>query len=182
MTIDPINLLRSLSTGSASQAQSKAMGASGPDAGGEINFAELLRQAQDGEISSKLPVTIDPDVEAGLSDEQLVKLSQAADRAEAAGVRTALVLVDGKRLVLDVHQRRVTGFADDSAGAGIVGGVDGVIDLSTQASETPRGMFGPLVLPGAERPAKTGGGAASALKRAENASVLKMLSELRKAE
>lgn len=173
MTTDPIQLLRSLALGSrgAPQAQ-QAQSADSTD------FAELLRQAQAGEISSKLPVTIDPDVDVEISDEDLAKLSLAADKAEASGLRTALVIADGKRLILDVQQRRITSVA--SGDSGIVGGVDGIIDLSARAPEQARGIFGPLVLPGSESPAPRPKSVPSS--RTDNASVLNLLSQLRKAQ
>jgi hypothetical protein len=44
-----------------------------------------------------------------------------------SGVRTALISIDGKQLVLDVHSRRVTGIAQQQNG--IVSGIDGAMDL-----------------------------------------------------
>lgn len=102
----------------------KASGASAP---GGVSFADLLKQAQDGTLVSKLPVTISSDEAIALSDEQLARVSVAADKAEAAGIKTALLKIDGQSLVLDVHSRQITGTADGCSG--IVSGVDGVMDL-----------------------------------------------------
>jgi hypothetical protein len=169
MTTDPIQLLRSLALGSRALPQSQpAQGTSGAD------FAELLRQAQSGELSSKLPVSVDPDVNVELSDEQLAKLSLAADKAEAAGLRTALVVADGQRLILDVQQRRITGVAEDPSG--IVSGVDGVIDLAFSTSQPPRGLFGPLVAPGSESPATRAKPAFAPA--SSNASLLNLLAQI----
>lgn len=179
MGTDPIQLLRSLAQGGrttgaglAGAGWTSAAGAEGP------GFAELLRRVQSGELSSRAPVSVDPDVEVELSEEQLAKLSLAADRAEAAGVQQALVLVDGQRLVLDVRQRRITGIAEGEGG--VVAGVDGVIDLSAQVPETPRGIFGPLVL--SEEGHARGARGSGPLARAENASVMKLMSELKRAQ
>lgn len=173
MTTDPIQLLRSLTLAAPSLAK-----AAPKNCEGGVDFAELLRQAQSGELSTKTPVTIDPDVNVELSDNDLAKLSFAADKAEAAGLRTALVLAGGKRLVLDVQQRRITGEAPSDNG--VVSGVDGVIDLSASTPETARGIFGPLVLPSAEASASTAKPTLNP--RADNASLLNLLSQLRKAQ
>lgn len=175
MTTDPIQLLRTLVNAGRGLPERSAQGSIEGS-----GFAALLKQAQTGELTTRDAVTIDPDVSVELSDEQMLKLSVATDKAEAAGVQTALVLVDGKRLVLDVRQRRITGEASVIEGTGIVSGVDGVIDLAAQASETPRGIFGPLVLPGAE--GASGRKSSGPPVRSENASVLKLLAELKKAQ
>lgn len=140
MTIDPLQLLRRLTLGAPAGPQGSAPGTS-VESG---SFAELLQAARNGELTSKLPVSVDPGVGVELSDEQLARVSLAADKAEAAGVRTALLIIDGQRLTLDVHGRRITGRAEEAGG--VVTGVDGVIDLD--ASAKPRhatGLFGPLV-------------------------------------
>ncbi len=99
-----------------------------PPAGpGQAAFADLLRQARDGTLASTAPVTIAGDAEVSCSDEQLARLSLGADKLEAAGVRTAMVSIDGQQLILDVHARSIVGAA--SAENGVVSGIDGVLDL-----------------------------------------------------
>lgn len=113
---------------------------------GEAAFSKLLDQARSGELSSHKVVSVDDDAKVELSDQELARLSLAADKAEAEGVRTALVIFDDKQVLLDVSARKVTGAApfarggagqtdgDAAAGGGaaVLSGVDGVIDLSTK--------------------------------------------------
>ncbi len=97
-------------------------------------FADLLKQAQDGGLASELPVTLGADAEGiSLDDGQLARLSIASDQLESAGVRSALVKIDGQQLLLDVHARQITGRAE--ASNGITGGIDGVLDLGDARSD-----------------------------------------------
>lgn len=140
MTIDPVQLLKHLAHGSAPGANTAG---SAPIE--SSSFADLLESARNGELSKNAPITVDPDVTASLTDDQLAALSFAADKAEAAGIRTALVRVGGQQLVLDVASRRIT--ASATAESGVIAGVDGVLDLDQQQHSTPpQGLFGPLVL------------------------------------
>lgn len=81
----------------------------GMDAPGAPDFASLLRQARSGAISSGKPVTISESVGVRLSEQQLARLAQAADVAEASGATRALVLMDGMAIKLDVGVRTVLG-------------------------------------------------------------------------
>jgi hypothetical protein len=91
------------------------------------DFSALLKKAQAGDLSSHLPVTVDKSANITLTDEELAGLSLVADRAEAAGVRSALVMFPDKSVVLDVQTRRVTATPDVSAD--VLTGVDGVIRI-----------------------------------------------------
>jgi hypothetical protein len=91
-------------------------------------FADLLKQAKQGGLASELPVTLGSNAEGITLDEgQMARLSLAADQLETAGVRTALVSIDGQKLMLDVHARQIIGRATTENG--ITGGIDGVLDL-----------------------------------------------------
>ena len=89
------------------------------------SFNELLKKAQLGAAESGLPVTLDAGLGVALTDSQLKRLGQAADRAEAEGFSTALVSLDSMTLVLDVAGRRVTQVA--TAQGRPVTGIDGLI-------------------------------------------------------
>lgn len=106
-------------------------------------FTELLRRAREGSLSSSRPVEIESGSGLKLSDDQLARLSLAADRAEAGGLRKALVMIDDQRVILDVHQRTVVGAAGTKSG--ILDGIDGVIDLAgvLNASEAAPAPVGP---------------------------------------
>jgi hypothetical protein len=149
MTIDPSSqLLARLAFGRAGAVaplagpQASPQGASGIAPG---DFASLLAQAQSGTLRSGAPVTVAPDANLTLSDDQLAKLSIAADKAEAAGVRTALVLMGDQQFVLDVAAREIVGLAD--ASAGVVANVDGVINLNAQPAGAPPALPLPGALP-----------------------------------
>jgi hypothetical protein len=106
-----------------------SMKASTPAAAGagQTAFADLLKQARDGTLSSAAPVSVSSDANVTCSDDQLARLSLGADKLETAGVRTAMVNIDGQQLILDVHARTVTGAA--KAENGVVSGIDGTLDL-----------------------------------------------------
>jgi hypothetical protein len=71
------------------------------------SFDQLLEQAFGGEIHSDRPVKCACDLEPPLSAAQLQRLAHAADRAEASGARSAVMMLDGRGLVLDVAERVV---------------------------------------------------------------------------
>jgi hypothetical protein len=81
-------------------------------------FDRLLAAAFAGEIRSDRPVQAACDLQPSLSAGQLERLSLAADRAEAGGARTALMMIDGRGIVVDVTGRMITSEmrADDVSG------------------------------------------------------------------
>ena len=125
MTLDPSTLLRQLGqTGRAGQA-APSTPATGVQAG---EFTDLLQRARAGTLSSSKPVSVEGNGTLKLTDDQLNRLSLAADRAEAAGLRNVLVTIDDQRLVLDVQNRSVRAAA--TPGSGVLEGIDGVVDLA----------------------------------------------------
>lgn len=127
MSSESVQLLRQLASGVRAPSPTPVSGQSSTVQAGD--FSALLRQAQSGELVSNAPVSIARDAGVSLTEDQLAKLSIAADKAEAAGVRTALVLLDGQSVTLDVANRVVTGPAEYGEG-GVLGGLDGVINLA----------------------------------------------------
>jgi hypothetical protein len=95
-------------------------------------FAELLSRAQSGELRSGVPVTVDSDAGVSLSETDLAMLTLAADKAEAAGIRRAVVLTGDKALILDVQSRSVVGKADMKDG--VLSGIDGVIRIGADGA------------------------------------------------
>ena len=80
------------------------------------SFDELLALASRGAIESGRRVQMTFEPTETLDDQQITRLSAAADLAEASGARRAMTLIDGRGFVLDVEQRTLT--AELSAGAG----------------------------------------------------------------
>jgi hypothetical protein len=149
--------------------------AAAPNAAGQTAFADLLSRAKDGSLASAAPVTIAGDAGVSCSDDQLARLSLGADRLEAAGVRTALVNIDGQKLILDVHARSITGRA--SGADGIVSGVDGVIDLGDARSAVASALNPPGagIAPGAGSAGATAG---PGVLSTQSPSLLKLLAGL----
>ena len=108
MTIDPSHLLKKL------EPAVRPAGAPGarhvPQAPLEQqSFDELLQLVSTGSISSGRPVSLGaslPDEEE-LDEAALRRLAAAADLAEASGARRAVMLLDGRGLVMDVASRAV---------------------------------------------------------------------------
>ena len=129
MSTDALSLLRALGggvrpPGIASVGALPGTARAGATPG--VPFADLLTKAQAGEITSSLPVTVASGAGVSLSDDQLRRLSVAADRAEASGATRPLVLIDGMALHLDVATRQVTGKVDLGPESAL-SGIDGVV-------------------------------------------------------
>ena len=62
-----------------------------------------------GSLSSGRQVEQDGAVGEPLDAGQLARLAVAADAAEASGAQRALMMIDGRGLVMDVPDRRLTG-------------------------------------------------------------------------
>lgn len=103
---------------------------------GGIDFASLLKQAQSGQLASGREVTIAKGAGVNLSDDQIKRISAAADLAEAQGATRALVMIDGMTLKLDVSMREVTGTADLKKST-VLTGIDAVIDVPSKPGEKP---------------------------------------------
>lgn len=99
-----------------------------------LGFAELLSKARAGGIESGLNVTVASGAGVTLSDDQLERLSKAADLAESQGATQAVVFIDGKTLRLDVTSRTVLGEVDLSAG-GVVTELDAVISIPSDSKD-----------------------------------------------
>jgi len=139
MTIDPGQLLKALGAGLAPAgvgAPTAAQPTDGP------SFDSLLQQAQGGSLSSGIPVRVMRQAGLSLSPSQLARLSDAADRAEAAGANRALVMMDGMALTMDVPTRTITGQADTSA-TKVLNGVDAVVTVANGAGDLPGQVAAP---------------------------------------
>lgn len=133
MTTSGAELLRLLAAGtSRDPAGSGAASLAGTD------FAAVLDAAGSRVTPSGRTVSVAKEAGVNLSAEQIARLSAAADRAEAAGAKRAVVLIDGQTLQLDVLAREITAKVDLSAG--VATGVDAVLAV-------PAGDAAAAVLP-----------------------------------
>lgn len=71
-------------------------------------FDEMLTLVSRGEIRSDRPVIIDGSIDMPIETSQLTRLASAADLAESEGAQRAVMLMDGRSLVMDVAARTVT--------------------------------------------------------------------------
>lgn len=138
MSAAPIALLKLLAAAAGHVARP-----SSPVAPGQ-GFDALLKKAESGALESGLAVRLSKSAGVSLSDEQLQRISAAADRAEAQGATRALVMIDGMVLKLDVGVREITGRASLSDGA-ILTGIDSVIAVPSAAgAPSPEGASADL--------------------------------------
>ncbi len=95
---------------------------------GSLDFAKMLEQARAGHLASGRAVTIAQGANLQLSDDQIKRISAAADIAEAQGATRALVMIDGMAIKLDVSMRQITG-AVDMKSQGVLTGIDAVVQV-----------------------------------------------------
>jgi hypothetical protein len=139
MIVDPIQLLRKL------EPPVRPAGAPGTGAAGRPpleaqSFDQLLSIVSTGSIQSGRPVTLDRHASIGaLEPAQLDRLAHAADAAEASGSRQAVMLIDGRGLVVDIAARTVTSELGDSgmgSGPQPVMGIDAAVYVAGDENET----------------------------------------------
>jgi|GEM_PF-1853845 len=144
MTINPLMLLQQLAGLAAPSAKPASSAASG-----DLGFSSALSKAQVGgagtaDLASLQPVAFDPDVPQTFDAAQMQRLSLAADKAQAAGMNTALLLIDGQALVMDVASRTITARVDPAAQ--IVEGIDGLVPVPPATLKDFTGQADPQTL------------------------------------
>ena len=102
-------------------------------------FDELLASAKAGRLASGRAVSTAHEGEP-ISPEQLQRLAVAADRAESSGAQRAVLLLDGRALVLDVPTRTVS--AELSASAPMQK-IDTALYVPTESEQTGTRPVGP---------------------------------------
>lgn len=128
MTLSPLELLAlpglaSAATRSVGRALDNLIPGGSP-------FAEKLASAQAKD--SQLPVEIGKGLNVELSNDQMKRIADAVDRAEAEGASNAVVMIDGKALEVDVTMRTIRGEIDPE------GGINTQIDAIVYADAAPR--------------------------------------------
>ncbi|MHC5113480.1 MAG: hypothetical protein ACYTGP_03515 [Planctomycetota bacterium] len=109
MTIDAARLLRKL------EPPVRPVGTHGvatpPRPFEQQGFDELLSLVSTGGVRSERTVTVIDEKRLGepLTEADLERLASAADIAEASGARRAVMLMDGRGLVMNIADRLVTG-------------------------------------------------------------------------
>lgn len=134
--IDATTLLRVLGSGVVPTDRTPTA----PDAR-RLDFARLLDQARAGQIRSGMQVTVDPQIDVAFDADELERLSQAADLAEAQGVDRVLVVRGDERLVLDVQRRTLAAEASTRDGQ-LHTDFGGVFELPTSDAEKDSGALG----------------------------------------
>ncbi len=147
MTADPAQLLRQL------EPAVRPAFASGPAARPRTplehqRFDELLAQAAQGSVRSGRGVGYAYPVAEQLDDAQTARLATAADLAEASGAQQALMLIDGRGMVLDVPNRLLTGELSAHGSSRLVK-IDAAVYV---ANDDEEGGDAPLVLSGGIAP------------------------------
>ncbi len=99
------------------------------------DFAALLGRAAKGEVNSGLTVTVEPSLDLNLDRGKIEVLSHIADQAQARGVQRVLVRDGVQQYILDV-ERRVIVERMPASGRALVAGIDAVVDLASEQSET----------------------------------------------
>ncbi len=69
------------------------------------DFDSLLKLVSTGELHTDRPVLCECDLEPPLDEAQLGRLGSAADQAESEGANRAVMIIDGRALVMDVPLR-----------------------------------------------------------------------------
>ena len=101
-----------------------------------LPFDELLAEARAGQLSSGRTVS------AGfeLSPQQLDRLAGAADLAEASGASRAMLLLDGRAMVLDVSTRTISGELSLSSQ---IERIDAAVYVPAEGEQEPPKPLGP---------------------------------------
>ena len=106
MAILPVELLKKLGSGVRPGETPRARNASGDAA--TIDFAAMIRSARAGDVRSDRPVTWDRSGREDPIYRAASVIEQALDRAEAAGVGSVIVALDGRLLRADVPTRSLS--------------------------------------------------------------------------
>jgi len=132
MATNSTDLLRGLASGVLPGGiESTRQRRSTPTSLSSASFSQLFESL--AKAGSGLPVTVAGSSGVELTNEQLARVAQAADKAEAQGAQRALVMIDGQALQLDVGVRQITGKVDLNA-TDVLPGIDAVVWASGQSS------------------------------------------------
>jgi hypothetical protein len=151
MTVDPNILLKQLEP-AVGPAYARASSARPSTPLEQQPFEELLALAGQGRIESGRTVNTDFAAAEPFTGDELSRLAAAADVAEAAGATRALLLMNGRGLVLDVPTRSLSGELSADASSRVVG-LDTAVYVADPGEETAAVPLGP---PGGVAPPAVG--------------------------
>ena len=126
MNVDPTQLLRQLEP-AIRPGHVSTPPAPGRPGLADQSFDQLLALASSGSIESGRQVQLAFEPKETLDAQQIERLSTAADLAQASGARQAMMLIDGRGLMLDVEQRTVTAELSSTAQSRLVSEIDAAI-------------------------------------------------------
>jgi hypothetical protein len=127
MTLSPLELLALPGLASAAtRSVGRALDSLIP---GGSSFADKLSSAQSQH--EQLPVELGKGLELELTPEQMGRIADAVDRAEAEGADSAVVMIDDIALEVDVTMRTIRGAIDKD------GGINTLIDSIVFAKPAP---------------------------------------------
>lgn len=132
MRPDPLHMLKRLNPPIRPMGAERAHGRAPIESRG---FDELLTLLASGELQGETPVETVSVTGAPLDAAQQRRLAGAADLAEEAGFRQALILMDERSFILDIQERRLI---EESTGASAdrVLNVDGAVRVATGRAES----------------------------------------------
>ena len=140
MTLSPLELLALPGLASAAtRSVGRALDSLIP---GGSSFADKLSSAQSKQ--SQLPVELGKGLEIELTSDQMARIADAVDRAEAEGADTAVVMIDDMALEVDVTMRTIRGEIDQDGGINTQ--IDSIVyaEAASSASQPsgPAGLSG----------------------------------------
>lgn len=114
-------------------------------------FDSLLQLVAHGELSSGRSVECDCELSDPLDDDQLARLADAADRAEAAGAQRAVMVIDGRAVIMNVPDRVIDTEISAPGSAKVFGDIDAAVNVP-RADEGPVEVLLPFPGGGAVSP------------------------------
>ena len=143
MSIDPAQLLKRL------EPPVRPGAASGSTALPHLpieqqSFDQLLTLVASGDVRSDRPIELAFSPGDELSEEQMNRLAAAEDLAQTRGARRALMLIDGRGLVMDVAGRKLEAELASAEGGMIQG-----IDTAVYVAGDEEALGGRPLMPGA---------------------------------
>ncbi len=110
---------------------------SAPEAIERERFEGLLARIRDGGLGSGWPVRLSGDASIDFNEEQMSRLSDATDAAQAAGYERLLACIDEHVLRVDVAQREAHP-VESRASGGLLTGFDAAVVISREPEDVPR--------------------------------------------